>query len=404
MISILKNLINDKEDNMTHRIIITGGAVHAHIDPVKIITNKFKGNSMKHLAVDISQRLKELNESAEIMYVGADKNFVGELTTHCKFIRHSGIEEYMRIISDLAVGKRSTFILGAAVANLIPMHPMDKKFPSHNYSEDDKISIDFKIAPRIIDTIKKHNPKHNLIGFKCLDGNYNELWKSAVAVMNGSNADLVVANNPSDIGKVFAITKERGTIQTFPREYLTKLLLRIISTQHYQMTKCPAASDIPIEVTDNIVRLVNAMGTTDFLHPASNIYPKLFPRGYGSIGMYHRVPGGGVYVTGRYEKTNVFKVGKKKDSYLEYEYFGPNKTDKPTKSAPLLHDILITNKNAKTVIHHHHKIPGLIEIPYYPSGTTMEIVEVMKHTDLARSFYIEGHGSYILLNSQNEVL
>src|SRR3989344_5713965 len=99
---------------------------------------------------------------------------------------HDGLEDYKRIVLELAP-EMDAVVLGAAVANLVPVKPFHGKFPSHNYKPDDVIPIDFTIAPRIIDEVKKVAPQTNLFGFKLLSDVANdELIRAAYEVLLAS--------------------------------------------------------------------------------------------------------------------------------------------------------------------------------------------------------------------------
>ena len=123
-------------------ILITGGPVHAYLDAVKIITNKFKGGLMCELAELL------LYEDVTITYLTAKGSKIPdavELDDGSKIrkvsatvIYHDGFEDYQKKVLDLAP-KFDAVILGAAVANLIPLHPLKGKFPSHNYKPGDVI-------------------------------------------------------------------------------------------------------------------------------------------------------------------------------------------------------------------------------------------------------------------------
>src|SRR3989344_6183826 len=131
------------------KILVTGGPVHAYLDSVKIITNRFKGGLMAELVDNLSGLV-------EVTYLSPAK--LGSVPPKNQFnninlIEHAGFEDYMRIVLEIAP-QMDAVILGAAVVNLIPTKPFKGKFPSHNYKPGDVIPIDFTIAPRVIDEVK----------------------------------------------------------------------------------------------------------------------------------------------------------------------------------------------------------------------------------------------------------
>src|ERR1035441_6034934 len=97
----------------------------------------------------------------------------------------------MKQVVELAP-KYDAVILGAAVANLIPVERFPGKFPSHNYKPGDIIPFSLKIAPRIIDEVKAVAPKTHLFGFKLLSGvPHDELISAAYGVLLESHATAV---------------------------------------------------------------------------------------------------------------------------------------------------------------------------------------------------------------------
>src|SRR3990167_2937312 len=94
-------------------------------------------------------------------------------------LEHKGFEDYCAKVLALAPTMDGV-ILGAAVANLIPAKPYVGKFPSHDYKPGDMIPIDFTIAPRVIDEVKRVAPQTHLFGYKLLSGvSHEELIRAA---------------------------------------------------------------------------------------------------------------------------------------------------------------------------------------------------------------------------------
>lgn len=169
-------------------IVISLGVIPAKLDAVKYIGNKFNGGLILRLALELS----ELGHSVEIVKWKYNKiDTTGVDNVH----NVDDINEYQTFMQ---LNHYDIYILGAAVANLMPVEPWKGKFPSHNYSEGDEINIKFKICPRIINQIKKNHPRSTLIGFKLSTGSYLDAFET----LKESNADLVIYNNPSDLDKI----------------------------------------------------------------------------------------------------------------------------------------------------------------------------------------------------------
>ena len=93
------------------KILITGGPVHAYLDPVKIITNRFRGGRMVQLAEEFAECV-----DLDITYL-TTKQSVQPNKNVC-IVHHDGFDDYMAKVKSLAA-EQDAVILGAAVANLI---------------------------------------------------------------------------------------------------------------------------------------------------------------------------------------------------------------------------------------------------------------------------------------------
>ena len=104
------------------KILITGGPVHAHLDAVKIITNRFKGGLMAELAERLSVRNTEITFLCTAG-LGAKKP---TQKRNLLIREHAGFEDYRRLVLEMAP-EMDAIVLGAAVANLIPLKPFKGK-------------------------------------------------------------------------------------------------------------------------------------------------------------------------------------------------------------------------------------------------------------------------------------
>jgi len=198
------------------KILITLGPIPGKLDVVKYVSNRFRGGLMLKLAEELLE--KHNPESIEIVqwkYNGVKHAFTNILV--------EDIHDYVETVLNLLdTGEYRTVILGAAVANLIPSTTYSGKFPSHNYKVGDKISIDFEIAPRLIDMIKTKHPTVNLIGFKCSTGCYLD----GLRLQKESKADLIIWNNPNNLEDITCIYKT-GFHETRSRENLSDIISEI---------------------------------------------------------------------------------------------------------------------------------------------------------------------------------
>lgn len=208
------------------RILITGGAIPAKLDSVKYITNRFKGG----LAVKTAKALEALGHEVTFLcwkYSGIDANF------SCPVIRIEDINDYREKVLSF---EADAYILAAAVANLMPSTPYEKKFPSHLYSVGEKFDIEFEISPRVIDEIKKIRPRATLIGYKLLDGSDEELISASRKILHESKANLIFANNPATAkNRKLAVTQDGSCFEVTFDEHI-KLIHNLIGYKWYTTT------------------------------------------------------------------------------------------------------------------------------------------------------------------------
>jgi phosphopantothenoylcysteine synthetase/decarboxylase len=249
----------------TKKVLITGGPVHAHLDAVKIITNRFKGGLMAQLA----ERMFRFD--AEITYlcapsVGAKvpRTFDG-LT----IVEHSGLEDYRKKVLEFAPSMDSV-ILGAAVANLIPAKPYQGKFPSHNYNPGDVIPIDFTIAPRVIDEVKRVAPHTHLFGYKLLSGvTKKELIDAAYSIVLESKATAVFANDAENLQQKYAVTKERS-VHPLSQGELAEWIWTMLNDEYYRTESLLDQPDPEPHVVERVKKLFMTMHISFlWLKPAS---------------------------------------------------------------------------------------------------------------------------------------
>lgn len=370
------------------KILVTGGPVHAHLDAVKIITNKFQGGLMAALVDSL------LKAGHEVTYVTSKSAALPKGSyprPPLEIVWHNGIDDYRLKVLQLAP-KMNAVVLGAAVANLIPQNPLVGKFPSHNYKPGQTIPINFVIAPRIIDEVKQVAPNTTLIGFKYLKGvPHEELISAAYGVLLDSKATVVFANDGEQLSNVFMVTKERAVIP-MSRDDIAQHIINLSSDLYYhtrtefqpqphcRVERLIAAEYIQL-LKDKFVSVENGM---------------LF----GTVAV--RVPSGGFITTGRGKKEldNIVHVTRvdheKRNVWLAGELF--NARTKATLNAPLL-DTIFSNPMIKYILHYHEQHPLLPTLPYAPSGTVRD-----SERKLGISFNIKGHGCYLLLDDSETVL
>jgi len=353
------------------KILVTGGPVHTYLDAIKIITNRFKGGRMFRLADQLRSHGYEVTYLTAKGY-GFEADCVNQ-------IFHDGFDDYMQKVLELAP-QMDAVILGAAVANLIPLNPLTGKFPSHNYKPGDVIPIDFTIAPRIIDEVKKVAPNTHLFGFKLLkDVPHEELVKAAYEIVLEARATAVFANDASNLDQVCMVTKERGE-HLMDRSKIEDTIEAMLADEYYSTL---------------------LLGRHEFNARLNAMLEKCAPR-------FTHVEGGYIFGTvamrdpANFSDGGAFKTtgrGKKEDTKVDvlrvdHETREVTATGKASLNAPLLHRIFETNKDVRYIIHFHEQVPGLPTFSYAPPGTVRDSMR-----SINTSFNIKGHGCFLLITN-----
>jgi hypothetical protein len=386
------------------QILITGGPVHAYIDDVKIITNKFKGGLMADLAtkfVKYSEQDMEPEEKVKIFYLCSknaqqpwhDEHLGGDDSPYLKVIHHNGIDDYMKQVLEIAPIVDAV-VLGAAVANLIPKEKINGKFPSHNYQPGDTIPIDFTIAPRIIDEVKKANPKVHLFGYKLLSGvDYYELVRAAYGVLLESKAVTVFANDAKDLMQKYAVTKERGVHPIHNDDVMQWILDRL--DESYYSTKTAKTDKITkeMEETKEYLNKLLCSHKCNFFETEEG-----FMFGSGAVKMDDS---GARFVTtarGKQEMADYAFV-ENVDHNSREVYCATSK--KASLNAPLFHYIFTRYPSVNQILHFHHQREDLITLDYATPGTDMDS---NRRESKGPSFNIKGHGCILSYNKTGELL
>lgn len=364
-------------------ILITGGPVHAYLDAVKLITNKFKGGLMAELADQLL-----LYRDCNIIYLttkGSRLPQTGE-TDHLRVLYHDGFEDYCRLVSELTP-KVDAVILGAAVANLIPLTPLKGKFPSHNYKVGDVIPINFTIAPRIIENVKKVNPKVHLFGFKLLSGvPHDELIAAAYEIVLASHATAVFANDATNLGVKYAVTKERAEHQ-MNISGMVKFISDVLDDVYYNTTIADSQSEL------------YSNKDVEILQRYYSNYSDKFPtnkEGYvfGTIAVKNE---NGILTTSR---------GKREFDSLSFvshvdhnSHIVTSNGNKATLNAPLLDWLFSNVAESFVIIHYHEQRSDLPTLKYAFPGTVRD-----SQRNVTTSFNIENHGCFLLFDKEGKLL
>jgi hypothetical protein len=384
------------KDSTPRNLLISGGPVHAHLDAVKIITNKFRGRLMAELADQLAGLVYP--EKFEVTYLTSKH---GALPSHSdvKVVFHDGFQDYRQKILQLAP-YMAGIVLGAAVVNLIPKKPWPDKFPSHNYQPGDSIPIEFEIAPRVINAVRAVSPTTMLFGFKLLQRvTVDELVRAAYSVCLEARCNAVFANDAEDLQRIHAVTRERG-VHTFARRDLAGWIYQLLYDDYYS-TQLNISSVKP-KLVHHSDGIHNFPGKLEELKQLISQFSNKFVRVeegfvFGTVAL--RLPDNkGFLTTGRGKKeldSHVHVITVDHGSQQVY-VSGSNKA---SLNAPLLHYLFTLNQQCHHIVHFHEQIPHLPTDEYAPPGTQRDSMRRQR-----TSFNIQGHGCVLLFDENGQQL
>lgn len=360
-----------KEDAM--KVLVTGGPVHAYLDDVKVITNKFHGGLMAGLVDDLSS-------PNDITYLCPTSAKRPAPHPNVSIMFHDGFDDYRKRVLDLAP-QMDAVVLGAAVANLIPAERIHGKFPSHHYTVGERFPVMFTIAPRVIDEVRKVAPKTKLFGFKLLsNAPHAELVTAAYGVLLSSGATAIIANDASDLKTKYVITKERTEIP-LKNDQLAAWLMASFLDVHYKTVRMTKFLEVPASSAAFFWKLAEEY--------AEHFTPT--PEGmlFGSVSV-------------RVDAESFITTPRKKTVLSDYVLVGGvdhNKREvsvpapyKASLNAPLMAGVFAQHPEVHYILHFHDdKVGNLPVVPYAPPGTVRDSQRMTPHA----SFYIEHHGSVL---------
>ena len=350
-------------------VLISVGPIPGQLDSVKFITNRFKGGLMFRLA-------SELSRNNDVTIIKWKHTVMPRYEINAKIINVDDVYDYFNKVTEK---EYDAFILGAAVANLIPQTPFEGKFPSHNYKVGDVIPINFIIAPRAIDEIKKKYPRSLLIGYKLFDGTEEELIQAGWHTLTDSKANAVFCNHPSWAKDKKITLLPDGTIIEMTFDEHCQFINRMIHLDWYRTVLINTATEIPAVLLmslqtklDNVIKLARK---TIIKHDYD----------FGTVAMRYEK---GFITTTRGKRMGIngrFTYVEHVDHEKKIIY----SNEKATLNAPQLDLLFKAHPNNDLIVHGHFDTYAE-EFPYKFPGTTEENI-----TELA--FNIKGHGCYFLL-------
>ena len=205
----------------TKSVLITAGPTWVAIDSVRVISNTATGETGLLLAEKFAQ------QGAKVTLL------LGPVSGCCvnkkiKVINFKFFDELRsKLIRELESRNYDLVIHSAAVSDYKPKSICRTKISSG------KKELQLSMVPteKIIDRIKKMQPRAFLVGFKLEPGaNKNRLLKEAEDLIRQAKADLVVANT-IDNGRYKACLLGKGKLygQALNKSALVKILTKVVS-------------------------------------------------------------------------------------------------------------------------------------------------------------------------------
>lgn len=392
------------------KILVTGGPVHAKLDAVKFVTNRFKGGLMVKLAEDLDF------QEQDVTYLCSKA--VAPATSVFEVIHHDGFHDYRQKIMKMAP-EFDAIVLGAAVANLIPVRyfkghnqgctgdvslspgvssrepcdvsmPLEGKFPSHDYKPGDSVYMEWQIAPRIIDEVKaRMKPGAHLFGFKLLnDAQQYELINAAYGVLLESGATTVFANDATGLNVVHAVGKDHSA-RPLLRDSLASEIVRLVFDKYYHTEVLDEQFD---RSYDRVEKDLWELANFSRFHASSEGYI------YGTVA--RRISDGGFVTTkrGKDETKGVVIVKDVDHDNRVVRTVG----GKATLNAPLLHWLFWSNSDIEYICHYHDYESGLSMAEWAPPGTHRDSVRCCDNGKW--SFNIEEHGCVLCYDKEGNLL
>lgn len=166
------------------KILITAGPTWVPIDDVRVISNTSSGE----MGVLLAEEARACGMETDIILGPATyrEPFKGVRVERFKYF-----DDLLKLISSMLARKKYDIILHAAAVSDYLLKPVPGKISSANI----QLILHLTPAPKLIDLMRRLNPKAFLVMFK-LEGKVTDavLLKRALEAMKKASADLVIAN------------------------------------------------------------------------------------------------------------------------------------------------------------------------------------------------------------------
>lgn len=381
------------------RVLVTAGTVYGRLDDNKLVGNRIRGIWATKFAFWLCERGYDVtllvpdttdtkatpfNQHPYMWNGDGPPPFKGKF----ELVTHGGYFDYAEKCYAFAP-THDAAVMAAAVVNWIPKEPFKGKMPTEGFREGDRISVDFILAPRVIDRMRKLNPKLTLIGCKMTSrSTKEETFRAAYQTLLKGHCNVVIANDLSNLKDKFLVYPDasrvdlNGDFDQMYRDLEALLRDEFYSTETHQ----DGFKDPPRAELDAALRMF------DLICEKQRERFQKRPHGgpahvFGSVAV--RVAEGTYLVSPR-EKGVLFNS---KDAVLVTKVDRSRRVihtircNKATLNAPLLISVLEQFKR-RAVVHLHEENPEWPTLPYGPPGSVRDNHRVIERPE----FNIKGHG------------
>jgi hypothetical protein len=426
---------------MVKRILVTGGTVYGLLDDNKLVGNRIRGiwatrfaRWLRYRGHEVTLLVGDIQKNEVIRMLDNSDEPAGTRRTP-EIITHKGFWDYQEQCHMLAK-THDAAVMAAAVVNWIPKTPFPGKMPTSGYKPGDEMNIPFILAPRVIDGMRKANPKLTLIGCKMTIGaTHDEMIEAAYHTLFWAKCHAVIANDQKGLRAKTVLYPDRAQfafdIGAEEGENFYRHLEAIITDEHFA-----TVGVAPKQAYDE-AQLSNYRYVGGSYDECEDLFDRIADKYRLRFG--HKIPindreftdhvfgslavrtGTGALCTPRmknvlFSKCDAVDVlyptaDDLKQRRVRVIHHGMHEqrdgqwvesgkpVPKATMNATLLLRHLQAHPSASAVLHLHEQLPDRPTVPYAPPGTARDnLREIVGH-----AYNIEGHGCIISLDENGEM-
>jgi hypothetical protein len=406
------------------RIFVTAGTVYGPLDDNKLVGNRTRGIWAAKFATWLSQKVRT-GEVGQVTVLVPDiqKEPLEALAKGpgVDIRTHKGFWDYQKICEE-AAPQFDVAVMAAAVVNWIPKEPYKGKMPTDGFNPGDEINIPFVLAPRVIDSMRRLNPKLTLIGCKMTSGaTQTALETAAYKTLIGSRANVVIANDLSKLDIKRLIYKDRSSqvydIKDGKGETFYRALWEIITDAHFESRPSADIGDVQIWDEGKLKHLVT--DAEAYFEKVVDKHRARFVKRYpGAAHVFGAlaVPLHGTNCHPKQRQHMLISGREKNTDFTAHDAVITTKVDyvnrlvyvenldlhgqKASLNAPLLMRHFEKFPWAHGVIHLHEQLRDVPTEPYAPPGTRRDNMRRIP----GPAYNIEGHGFVACLDEHGEIV